>query len=83
MFQIEHVTFPMPFKVEGHTVHQLKAPVCGKLVSRGLRNDSIFSLCPELVKSVYLLHKVGLGRFVSLSTVSDPAQFLLSFWHDQ
>ena len=70
MFQIEHVTFPMPFKVEVLTVPYFKAPVCGKLVSRGLRNDSIFSLCPGLFKSVYLIHKRGLVRFVSLSTVT-------------
>ena len=59
----------MPLKVEGHTVLYLKAPFCGKLMSRGLRNDSIFSQCRELAKSVYLPRKVGLGRFVSLSTV--------------
>ena len=64
----------MPLKVEGHTVPHLKAPDCSKLVSRGLRNDSIFSLCPGLVKSLYSLHKMGLGRFVSLSTV--PTQLL-------
>ena len=70
MLQIELVMFPMPLKVEGHTVPHLKARVSGKLVSRGLCNGTTFSLCNLLLKSVYLLHKGGLGWFVSLSTVT-------------
>ena len=68
-FQIEHVIISMSLEVEGHTVPHSKAPVSCKLVSRGQSNGSIFSLSLVLLKSVYLLHKWGLGRFVSLSTV--------------
>ena len=69
-FQIENVIISMSLEVEGHTVPHSKAPVSCKLVSRGLSNGSIFSLSPVLLKSVYLLNKWGLGRFVSLSTVN-------------
>ena len=59
----------MPLEVERHTVPQMKALIGGKLEYRGLMCDSLFTLCHPLCKIALLVHRVGLVRFVSLSTV--------------
>ena len=59
----------MPLEVERHTVSHMKPLISGELDYRGLMRGSLFTLCHPLLKVALLVHRMGLGRFVSLSTV--------------
>ena len=59
----------IPLKVEQHTVSHMKALIGGELEYRGLMRDSLFTLRHPLCKIALLVHRMGLVRFVSLSTV--------------
>ena len=59
----------MPLEIQSHAIPHFKADISGKLEPRGLRHDRISMYCQSLLNRAHLLHKGGLGRFVSLSTV--------------
>ena len=69
IFQLWPAVFLTPLEVEQHTVSHMKALIGGELEYRGLMHDSLFTLCHPLCKIALLVHRMGLVRFVSLSTV--------------
>ena len=79
IFQLWPAVFLTPLEVEQHTVSPMKALIGGELEYRGLMHDSLFTLCHPLCKIALLVHRMGLGQFVALSTVYagyDNAHFL-------
>ena len=59
----------MSFEVHSRAIPHFKADISGKYKQMGLRHDCISMNCQSLLNIAHLLHKGGLGRFVSLSTL--------------
>ena len=63
-FELWPVVFPVPFKVQRHTVPHLKALISGCLVPRRLRRGSTFILCHALLKKSILVHTEQIVRIL-------------------